>query len=274
MNIPVEKSDNDKLTVNINYVDILQSNNIRSAEQLWNISGQAVKNVVKERGTERCELKLPGNSYLECFIKRYQPIPFREKLKNTLCFKPFKFDAVHEWNTIMQFHHLGLATMTPIAVATTSGGCSCNLTLGIENYIRASELLPEAPTARKRNLIRSIAEYAGKMHLAGLAHQDLYLVHFFIRPDEDDRVYLIDLQRVIQQEPVARRWRVKDLAQLLFSASPYLSKTEIMLFWKIYTGFAGHELFRNQSLIKAVMQKAERIRLHDEKRAARRAAAQ
>ncbi len=267
--------DDERLMVNDGFAEMLAANGIARAEDLWNIESSGVKNVVKERGTGRCFLTDISGVKVECYIKRYSPIPLREKIKNIMSLKPYAFDAIHEWNALGHFLELGLNTMVPMAAARLDNGCSCNLTLGITDYVRASELFAgfndEDDTDRRLRLIGKIAHMTGRMHAAGMAHQDLYLVHFFVKPDEGDDVYLIDLQRMILQPQLSRRWRVKDLAQLRFSASPYVSETDIRLFWEIYTEEAGIDP-ADRNLIRDVKAKAERIRRHDKKRAARRAA--
>jgi tRNA A-37 threonylcarbamoyl transferase component Bud32 len=271
MEIKIDKFDGSKMLVNRQYRELLEKNNLVTADSLWNLSGESVKNVVKERATERCQLTTVDGNIIDVFIKRYLPIPFKEKLKNRLYFKPFNFTAIHEWEAIMAFHRHQLPTMIPLAVAELPDGRSCNLTLGITHYQRVSEWLPKLNDAtRKQQLINNTAEYMGKMHRCGMAHQDFYLVHMFIREQEADRLYMIDLQRVLMQKTLQRRWRVKDLAQLLFAAADYVDQTEIAAFWTKYCEFAGSEYLNCKSLTNAIKRKAERIHRHDAKRAARR----
>ena len=155
--------------------------------------------------------------------------------------------------------------MQPVACGA-AGGNSCILTLGITDYVRASELFAKfagGERVRRRKLIRRIAELAAGMHKAEMAHQDFYLVHMFVREKEDDSVFLIDLQRVIFEGSFSERWRIKDLAQLLFSADKLVSRTDILYFWKIYTGMAGEELYGDSSPANKIFRKAARIRRHE-----------
>jgi hypothetical protein len=122
--------------------------------------------------------------------------------------------------------------MVPLAAARL-GDRTCNLTMGITDYVRASDffsLQAQVDTSRKQRIIKNIADLAGIMHAKGLAHQDFYLVHIFIRPDENDAVYLIDLQRTIMQEKLSLRWRIKDLGQITFATEPFFSSEETALF--------------------------------------------
>lgn len=70
-------------------------------------------------------------------------------------------------------------------------------------------------------LLEPTARLAARLHRAGLHHRDLYLCHFFVdaqRLGADDAVRLIDTARVKNLPRFfARRWVVKDLAQMIFS---------------------------------------------------------
>lgn len=69
-------------------------------------------------------------------------------------------------------------------------------------------------------LIRKVAQCASQFHRLGYNHRDLYCCHFFIREGSCGgfQVNLIDLQRVQHRRRFRRRWIVKDLAQLAYSA--------------------------------------------------------
>ncbi|MFZ2655720.1 MAG: lipopolysaccharide kinase InaA family protein [Victivallales bacterium] len=265
MRIKVLQKDDGKLLVNEEFSGLLALNGISSFDKIWNIPSEPVKKVVKQRGTERIFLKSPGSAPLEAYIKRYRPEPLKEKIKNILSFRPNRYPgALNEWNAVVEFHRNNLPTMLPIACASKDGD-SCILILGIAGYRRASSLFAEfsgKDRIRRRRLIGKIAELAAGMHSAGMAHQDFYLVHMFVRENEDDKIYLIDLQRVVFKEDFSDRWRVKDLAQLLFSSGKFASRTDMMYFWKIYGGASGGKMLRDKALITKIMRKAASIRKH------------
>lgn len=264
MEIKVECWDDSRLLVNSKFSGLLRGNGIVTAKSLWNIPGEPVKKKLKERGTERVFLKSSdGSEQVEAYIKRYLPLPVSEYFKSIISVKPlFPDGAFHEWEACLAFQNINLSCPEPIAVAKV-GGKSCLLILGIKDYVRASELFAKFASGdreRKRRLISKIAEFAGRMHSANFAHQDFYLVHFFVREKDNDGIYLIDLQRVIMREKLSSRWVVKDLAQLIFSARPFVSKTDILFFWKTYTKIFGAELlYENKSFIKTVFAKAAKI---------------
>lgn len=269
MNFKNASLDNKRLTINADFIELLKFNGIDSASKLWDIEGETVKKILSQRGTERALLDTPDGGKLEVYIKRYSKIPAKEKIKQAFSLKFYNFDAIHEWNALHAFHKLGLDTMVPMAVAELGNGNSCNLTLGITDYVKAAELFKNftpKDSTRKLDLIRKIAAIAGQMHAAGFAHQDFYLVHMFVRESEDDKIYLIDLQRLIMQKNLNRRWRVKDLGQLLFAARSYVSDADIQLFWETYCSYAGERFKQDNSLIKSIITKADKITTRDAKK--------
>ena len=71
---------------------------------------------------------------------------------------------------------------------------------------------------------------------------------------------------VVREKPLAVRWKIKDLAQLYFSARKFVSNTDILFFWRVYTNITDHTAYRNPKLIEAILKKAARIKRHDDKR--------
>ncbi|NOY74902.1 MAG: hypothetical protein GXP32_03815 [Kiritimatiellaeota bacterium] len=271
--IEVETMDGGRLLVNAAYQRYLVANGIKSLVDLWSLDGESVKKKLAERGTERVSLCFDG-AQVETYLKRYLPLPFKEYFKGITSFRPFfPSGALHEWESIIAFHAAGIPTMEPIAAGRFPDGRSVLLTLGVTNYKRASDLLPELNgdenRKRRSELISVIAELAGKMHSAQFAHQDFYLVHLFVKEGESSetseerksfQVLPIDLQRIIIGPRFSRRWRVKDLGQLLYSAFDCADAVDLRLFWRIYAKIAGEGIGRDKKLIKAVFRKADSIR--------------
>lgn len=265
MEIQLSATSTRSFRTNAAFESFLHYNRIASARSLYEMTSEPVKNILKERGTSRIFLKNSASGpETEFYIKRYLRPSIKDRVKCALSLKPvFGSGAIHEWNALCAFHRAGLNTMTPVAAGFFANK-TCNLTLGIKDYVRASELFRnelQTDPERRRNLITKIAEYAARMHCAGLAHQDFYLVHLFIKPDENDDIYLIDLQRVIMQKHLARRWIIKDLAQIHFSLAPFLSAGEIALFQQTYRTI--HPV--HPKIWCTVEKKALRIKQHAEK---------
>lgn len=262
MKINVIEKDGGKLLVNAKFAEILALNGINCAADLWNLESEPVKAKLKERGTFRVFLETgSGAPPVEAYLKRFKPLPLKEYFKSIISFKPlFRDGAFHEWDAMLEFHRRDFSTAEPMACGRTGKG-TCILSLGIKNYSRLSDIFAKFAKSdylRRRELVLRVAEIAGKMHSANLAHQDFYLVHLFL-VESEDKLYVIDLQRLIIQDKLSARWRTKDLAQIHFSAIGLVRRTDIMRFWKKYADICGKDFHRDRKLIHAVLAKSARI---------------
>jgi hypothetical protein len=116
-------------------------------------------------------------------------------------------------------------------------------------------------------LIKSVADVAARFHGLGFNHRDFYCCHFFIRESVRGKfaVHLIDLQRVEHRRWLRRRWLVKDLGQLAYSAPrERISRTDRMAFIKRYLGVTKLRP-RDKRLIRSVLAKQRSLeRRHGE----------
>ncbi|MDO8302942.1 MAG: lipopolysaccharide kinase InaA family protein, partial [Sedimentisphaerales bacterium] len=108
--------------------------------------------------------------------------------------------------------------------------------------------------------INSLAGFARTFHATGYCHRDFYLAHIF---HHDGVFYLIDLQRAFRPLLFSHRYRIKDIAQLSYSASKkYFSRTDRLRFYRAYS---GRKLLneKDKSFIRAVVKKMFRMADHD-----------
>jgi heptose I phosphotransferase len=140
-------------------------------------------------------------------------------------------------------------------------------TISLETLGRRSDPWSADPTL-KRRLIRAVAQIARELHTHGINHRDFYLCHFLLGlPVEDPsverkpRLYLIDLHRAQKRDRVPRRWLVKDLGGLLFSAMDVeLGPRDLALFVRCYSGRPYRtEMRENSSLWRSVVATADRL---------------
>lgn len=127
-----------------------------------------------------------------------------------------------------------------------------------------------APTAagkrtdRDRRLGRLLAEaarVARVFHAAGYNHRDFYCCHFFVREEEPGRfeIRLIDLQRMQHRRRFRRRWLIKDLAQLAYSAPrDRVGCSQRLAFMRLYLG-VGRLRPEDKRLIRRVLGKQKRM---------------
>jgi Lipopolysaccharide kinase (Kdo/WaaP) family len=136
----------------------------------------------------------------------------------------------------------------------------------------AKERLPaEAHAAWKRILIHELARLTRMLHDAKRFHKDYYLCHFFIRAEDiawplksfKDRVFLIDLHRLQRHQLTEDHWRIKDLAQLLYSSAVSgVNDRDRLRFLRLYQGASES---KGRRLLQAVVSKAARYRRHNER---------
>ena len=84
-------------------------------------------------------------------------------------------------------------------------------------YLRVVKSKP----VERRAFLREVGTESRQFHHAGFVHKDYYLSHLFVTPGAkpgERAFYFIDLQRLARPRLLNRRWRVKDAAQLAYSA--------------------------------------------------------
>lgn len=181
-----------------------------------------------------------------------------------------------EWEVIQAFQREGIATLTPVAAGErVTGGRRESFVMtealegfkSLESLVAARFAPPIDPPAlaEKRGVIRQVAALTRRLHRAGFNHRDWYLCHIFARRESDGSWQLraLDLQRVDHRRWLRRRWIVKDLAALNYSAPPgIVTAGDRARFLKAYLG-DQRALREHRALIRAVVRKTARIRQHD-----------
>jgi heptosyltransferase-2 len=110
---------------------------------------------------------------------------------------------------------------------------------------------------KQRNFIERLAQFARRFHDTDYRHRDFYLAHIFY--SDDGTFYLIDLQRAFKPRILAERFRVKDIAQLYYSApGSAFSGTDRLRFYKTYAGKRFLDR-HDKTFIRKVVRKARRI---------------
>lgn len=188
--------------------------------------------------------------------------------------------ALQEWRNIERMAETGIASLIPVAFgeALFWGLEIRSFTMTEELYQclpldavlrRLAESAQPGAWQRKRQLVAKAAQLARRLHGAGLFHQDFYLSHIYVDPE--DRLFLIDLQRVLKHPWRRRHFQVKDLGQLNYSAlrAGGITRTDRMRFFLHYLG-RGSLAAQDKPLVGQIVQKTQRIARHDTKLYARR----
>jgi len=187
--------------------------------------------------------------------------------------------ASNEYEAVNKLHQLGVDTMSVAAYASEGSNPAAihslivtdDLvgTISLEDYC-AKWLIQPPETKIRLGLIRKLADSASRMHGAGINHRDFYICHFHLDPESlvpnvqepaDIRCYLIDLHRAQIRSKVPRRWLVKDLAGLYFSAMDIgLGRRDLLRFMHHYCEGGLHEALGPQAeLWRDVATRAEKL---------------
>ena len=155
----------------------------------------------------------------------------------------------------------GVPAIDVVAHGRAADGSGVTASVDLAGYRPADKLVADGALDFAA-LTAPTAALAARLHSAGLHHRDLYLCHFFVRPTDLD-VRLIDVGRVrrLPGWPWRRRWVVKDLAAVWYSAGQLGVGDEARLAWLSAYGAPG--------LRSAVVAKSAAIGRHDARLAAR-----
>jgi heptose I phosphotransferase len=269
-----ETWDDGRLTINRAFAELFRENRLATFDSLMHCEGGDVaKDLRPERITTRIELTDAQGGRHAFYIKRHGPSPWKEYVKPLLRLTWPILGAHNEWRAIIRFHEVGIRTMTPVALGQ-SGRYSFVISQAIEGCEKLSTWAQDRnrkteqtsscnPDLRTRTLIEHVAQIARTMHGAGMHHQDFYLTHLLI-PEEGaaEFVYVIDLGRVCCRRQLSRRWIVKDLAQLDYSAR-FLSRSDRYRFLKSYLG--RNLKAEDRKLVAGIRRKSRAIARHSQK---------
>ena len=210
------------------------------------------------------------------FLKRYENPPILVQLRNWLAHRSRKSCAACEFEPTRELPAAGINTPKAIAHGEQWG-----LLIEKRSFI-ITEKIPDAeaierrlpnyfdgpPTLEslklRRNFIGRLARFVGKFHQTGYRHRDLYFSHIFYH-SSGDAFYLIDLARAFKPILLHRRFQIKDIAQVHYSApAKYFSGSDRLRFYLAYT--ARRRLTTNdKAFIRKVLAKANRMATHDRK---------
>lgn len=209
------------------------------------------------------------------FLKYHRGIGWKEIIKNLLQFKLPILSAMNEVEAIRRVRAAGLDTLSiagyghrglnPASIESFLITDELEDSLSLEDIAILWQGNP--PSKLKRAFIRNLGQIASKLHQAGINHRDFYICHFLIKKEHFEAgetqapLYLIDLHRAQLRKRVPRRWKLKDLGGLYFSAAPWrLSKTDLFRFIAAYSGTSATKALRAEPAFwAAVTQEAGRL---------------
>ena len=168
------------------------------------------------------------------YLKKHHVRTWSTRVRATLSVGPGVTAARLEAENARSLSALGIDVMQLVAYGEKLGADgmleSFLLTEELAGYAELQDFLrrrfpPRSQRGTRRDpdlrrILDQLARIARQFHGAGYNHRDFYCCHFFVKELASGRfdIRLIDLQRVQRRNWFRRRWIVKDLAQLAYSA--------------------------------------------------------
>lgn len=199
-----------------------------------------------KEGRKTLRMHYAGRAF---FLKLHSGVGWGEIFKNLLQGRMPVVGAANEYRAVSALQRVGVDTLS-VAAYASQGFNPASLqsmivtdeltgTVSLEDYCADWDRVPPSFAVRLR-LVLKLADSARRMHGAGINHRDFYLCHFHL--DESSleqgplRCYLIDLHRAQVRGHTPRRWRVKDLGGLYFSAMDCgLQQRDLLRFIRHYS---------------------------------------
>jgi heptose I phosphotransferase len=225
----------------------------------------------------RSRLRFETNSpKAAMFLKRYDRPPILVQLKNWLSAGRRVSTCSLDVTAAQNLSAAGINTPKTIVYGDEWGTFfekrSFIITESIPSAESLEKELPDCfygpPTAEKlklrRDFITRLATFVRTFHGTGYRHRDLYLCHIFYT--NSGQFYLIDLARAFKPKLFSERFRIKDIAQLFYSApGRYFSTTDRLRFY-LRLGDKRKLDPADKVFILKVINKAKRMAKHDVKR--------
>ena len=215
--------------------------------------------------------QLPSSTTV--FMKRYDRPPVFVQVRNWLSHHNRRSNALREFEAAKKLTAAGINTPKVVSYGEQWS------TMFEERSFIITEKIPDAESLERklpdcfngpattenlklrRNFIVQSAAFIKKFHETNYRHRDLYLSHIFY--SDTGEFYLIDLARVFGPIVLRRRFQIKDIAQVYYSApGKHFSKTDRMRFYMAYTG-QSKLTKKDKIFIRKVINKAERMARHD-----------
>ncbi len=233
----------------------------------------AKNNLARYRTRLQFEIDSPA---VTVFLKRYDRPPILVQLRSWLSAHRRVSCGVFGFGAASELAAAGINTPKTLFYGEQWGVFfekrSFIITEKIPNAESLERQLPDffkGPTTDKklklrRSFITQFAVFIRRFHDTGYRHRDLYFSHIFYSNESD--FYLIDLARAFKPIVFSRRFRIKDIAQLYYSApAQYFTRTDRLRFYLNYTGIKSRLTRKDKAFIRRVINKARRMARHDVK---------
>lgn len=249
------------------YADALAACGLDQVDRILRHTGGDV--VAWSRTTDSVYVAPPGGG-VGFYVKRYRYPTWSKRVRGT--FRGTLFGAhrgVKEQRALAMMRALGAPAVRPVAYGSRRVGCfltacflvteaapgAANLTTFAQRAQRGEITLS---FARRRQLVRKLAEQIVALHSAKFAHGRLFWRNLLVRdaPHGEPEFFLLDPEPPKRLERMGRggRWWVWELAKLATSALPFTTRTERVRFMREY-----FQLTRLSEDAKAQLREIDRL---------------
>ena len=251
--------------------------NESSADQLLSWGAELANNALAQdvyrnkEGRKTLRFEWQGKSF---FLKQHSGIGWGEIFKNLSQGRLPVLGASNEYRAVNALTEIGVDTMTVAAYASKGANPATVQsmivtddlvgTVSLEDYCADWNQNPPPFPVRLRILLK-LADSSRRMHQAGINHRDFYICHFHLDEatlsSRQPRCCLIDLHRAQMRSHTPRRWLIKDLAGLYFSAMDCgLTQRDLLRFMRHYSdGGLRQALGKDSRLWDQVVHRAKRL---------------
>lgn len=224
-----------------------------TAESVFTDPRIVVWRSITERQNCTLDIEFDDGKSLRLHVKRYEPA------------YGFTTPADDESKGIRALEIEKIPTAPLVAHGKLTDRRSFVITADLKGFRAADKLIAEGYSFEK--LLAPTADLAAQLHTRGLHHRDLYLCHFFVRPDEPaPQIRLIDAARVRRLPGflTRRRWIVKDLAQFWYSTLSLPVTEEQRRQW--LARYAQQRKIKSAAALeRSIQRKSNSIARHDAK---------
>ncbi len=269
-----ERLDQGRLLVAREFAARLRAGGLDTFAAVMTLEGGRVARDFPGRRTVRLEVPPSGGDTLAVYLKRYEAnylSPARRWLRK-LGWPGCGDEAAQEWAALRTVRALRISVATPVALGQDCPGTGTTrsflMTREIPGAIEGGVWLAQLPQPARREFLQRIAAMMRRLHAAGLVHKDFYIGHVLVSTEAGRvELFLIDLQRVTCPAWFFRRWRVKDIGAMAYSAlNAGASRGQLMRAYLDYCGVkhlgAEHKRIARAALARVAWLRTRRPR-HD-----------
>lgn len=241
-------------------------------------------------GRETRRFELDGKAY---YRKLHTGVGWAEIFKNLIRGRLPVIGARNEWLALNRLAEFGIPSLVPLAFGEKHRPGFLRNPATQVSFIVTRELVGTMELDKylsahgrslslkaKRLLVSEVAQIARAIHQQGINHRDLYLCHFLLDLESANawrageakpRLYLVDLHRAQLRNKVPRRWLVKDLASIYFSAMDFrFTRGDLACFLTTYFAQSlAMVMLEQASLLDQIEKRAQKLYRREQRLKAR-----